>query len=171
MQKRITMILDGDNVVHGARRFRNLGPDSSGSGREALIRYCIEWRQVRKDVSEFYVVFDGEPQFSGERQERVRNVKIVHSGGGRSADDRIVSIVSGAVNSAGCVVVSNDNDVRQRSRSLGAEIMSVKEFECVLVQKRTRRVARQESDEKYLTPAEEKKITDDLKKEWGIDSS
>jgi len=58
-------VVDGYNVIHRVGRFKQQMERSLEAGRIALLRYCSEWRARRRDVDQFYVVFDGDSSVVG----------------------------------------------------------------------------------------------------------
>ncbi|MDP6491551.1 MAG: NYN domain-containing protein [Kiritimatiellia bacterium] len=50
-----TIIVDGYNVIYRVPRFKAQLDRSLQAGREALLRYCSEWKTRRRDIDRFYV--------------------------------------------------------------------------------------------------------------------
>ena len=168
MSKR-TVIIDAYNVIHRVPELAQHLKDSVDKAREVLIRYCIEWRDRRRDVDLFQVVFDGSPSLSGSVSTfRVRNVQVLYPAPGETADHKIARILRGSGEDADYIVVSDDNEVRAVARGHRAQLMRVNEFYGVLSKKRrARAVEDKEADDKSLSPSEIKKINEDLLREWG----
>lgn len=171
MQKKRTMIVDGYNVIRRVPEFDRHFRRSPEAGREALIRYCTEWQSMRRDVLQFCLVFDGKSSVVGVRGQSTHGVRVIYSNTGETADRRILALIEeGDSATTEHVVVSDDNEIARNSRNLDADVMSVSEFYGVLRRNRkSQRRTSQGETKTPLSPREEKEITENLLKEWGID--
>ena len=182
MSKRI-MIVDGYNVIHRTDAWRNDLARSLGAGREKLLRYCGRWVRERGDVWTFYVVFDGESGVGMGRSQAHPGVRVLFTKTSEKADDRILDIIAEYGDRFRYAVVSDDNYVRRNARDLGAEIVPVDQFVTVLagadaavnqtgdMMSRRKRGGKQrapkgEVNKASLHPADEKAITDELRRRW-----
>jgi len=136
MKKKI-MIIDGYNVIHRIPELSKRLSNSLESAREGLISYCKKWRMTRRDISECYVVFDGDSSVLGARSQVARGIRVVCTKTKESADDRILNLIEQGHGTGEYVVVSDDNKVCQGSRRLDAKVISVSEFYGTLTTKRS----------------------------------
>jgi predicted RNA-binding protein with PIN domain len=174
--KQNTIIVDGYNVIHRVPRFKAHMERSLEGGREALLRYCTEWKARRRDVDRFYVVFDGDSSvIGGERAASAPGVRALYSKTGETADLRIRRMLEQADRREHFTVVSDDNEVRDSARVHHMTTMSSLEFARV-VNKRTdeqsngrttKGKTRQSAPPDDLAPGQAKAITDDLRSVWG----
>ena len=174
--KQHTIIVDGYNVIHRVPRFKEQMERSLEGGREALLRYCCEWKARRRDVDRFYVVFDGDSSvIGGERAASAPGVRALYSKTGETADLRIRRMLEQADRREHFMVVSDDNEVRDSARVHHMTSMSAQDFAHV-VNKRTdgqtnsrttKGKTRPSAPTDDLAPGQAKAITDELRDLWG----
>jgi len=165
-----TYIIDGYNAIHRIPAWEQIMDAELARAREALCSYCAEWLSSRRDAEKFIVVFDGDSSVSPFSNDSYRGVRIIYTDSGETADSRIISLVEEMGSPGDAVVVSDDGEVMKRCGMAGAEITSVRKFVGVLRTSKDFGGASKGSDEADgLTPAERNKITNDLKREWGIE--
>jgi hypothetical protein len=172
MKDKLIVILDAWNLIHRVPRLRPSRAGGPESARRALVGFCAEWLSRRRDVGQFWLVFDGgAPAYD---DEPAAGIRVIHSGAGVTADDAIVRLVERHIRERRLVVVSDDNEVTGRCAQLGAETRATAGFVGTLEPPKSRPArrgpaGRGESDAKNgLSPAEERAINDDLRKAWGI---
>lgn len=170
--KQHIVILDGYNVIHKAPELRARLNESLLSAREALIQRCAAWCRERGDVSRFCVVFDGDASVPEEGVRPAPGVQVIYSRNRETADERIRDLLREERPDCTFTVVSNDRYVMTQAREAKAAVWSVEEFCATLF--RIRRSGDQTggpeasgSGKAGLTPAEEKSITDSLRRQWG----
>ena len=143
-------IVDGYNVIF----HRSFSSDRNDILREKerLLR-ALDSYGSKKRV-EITVVWDGNaPRERGKGGSRVRSI---HTGEGRSADDRIVGIVERSESKGRITVVSDDRrHIREIVKSLGAKVMGVEEFLSLIHymrgdKKKRRNVNRSEDQSKHV---------------------
>lgn len=114
------LVVDGMNVI-GSR------PTGWWRDREEAVRQFVE--RLRALAPPVTVVFDGRPPHDvPEGHHGGVLVGYAAHGGPDAADDRIVEIVDGAADPAGCTVVTSDRGLRARVTDLGAGVMSAGEL-------------------------------------------
>ena len=161
-------ILDGYNVVH---RSNKLSHRSLEKCRERLVRFIKKERPQGSLKNKVTIVFDGNPEVDGfvaaERSSALSPypIEVIYTHT-MSADDFIVRLVQKADHPKAVVVVSDDKEVRDKTRLLGAKILSVQAF--LGIKKQPRRYYAPDKPE--LTYEEEKEIADELKKTFNIDT-
>jgi|LSQX01.2.fsa_nt_gb predicted RNA-binding protein with PIN domain len=162
------IIIDGYNLAHRTPNFRKMLSINLESGRECLIRYCAQWRASRRDVSDIYIVFDGSSSVGQMGDDQFhRSVRVIYTATGETADERIIKLVESMRLSCNLFVVSDDNEVRQKSKSLGAEPMKTDEF--VKKAPRSTKSSLEGSNKTGLSAREQSEITDALRKIWLTD--
>lgn len=173
MQKKnkiIIVIVDGYNVIRRTPELNKHFSKSPEAGRQALVRYCAQRKTGRKDVSLFYVVFDGNSSVVGVGNQSMPWVRVIYSETGETADSRILALIKDKSGDAEYVVVSDDNEVSRNSSNLGAEVMSVSEFCNKPARSWKSRARTSRNDTKAtLSPTQQKEINRSLKKAWGLD--
>lgn len=170
MSKR-TYIIDGYNAIHRIPEWAALLDIELARAREALCSYCAEWMSARNDADRFIVVFDGDSSVSPFSSDAYRGVRIIYTMTGVTADSKIVSIVEDMPSPRDAVVVSDDGEVVRLCRTAGAEVRSVNSFVSTLRHRSDTSPGRAASSGRkdHLSPAQRNQITNDLKREWGID--
>ena len=169
MQERIT-IIDGYNAIHRVPQWERLFASSLQAARQALIRFCVEWRSMRRDVTQFWVIFDGDSSVLG-GNESAPGVKAVYTHTGETADARIDALLSSARGSKRYTVVTDDNEVKRSARRNGAEVMSVRQFHGMLRRQcRIRAAHKPPEPDKHPLPAKiQRQINESLIEELGIE--
>ena len=122
------VLVDGYNFIKG------IFPRRKGFAEECrqhLLRLISQYRECRRNtIKEIIVVFDG-GLFSRATREVHGGVSVIFSGRDRSADDWIVEHVD-RHSGYELLVVTNDRQLTQRSKSSGSETMKIEEFDrCV----------------------------------------
>ena len=164
------IILDAYNVIHRVPEFKKSLGISLERGRQVLVSFCKEWLSVRRDVEQFWLVFDGQGHPGGEGGQGGRGIRIMYSAGGETADDRILHLMEEVGRYDSFVVVSDDAAVARGARVRNAQIMSVASFHATLRSGKRRKGSRSAGHpEKDLSPKESRAITESLKREWGIE--
>ena len=163
------MILDGYNIIHKVPAFREQLANSGEAGRRSLLAYCKEWMTRRRDIGLFLVVFDGGPSVNGAQEGAAPGVRTIYSSRGETADHRIHELLLEWQVTARCVVVSDDGEVARRAIQVGAEtVMDTRTFAEVLRPKGRAADSDGGARKSELTPGQEKTITDELRRLWGL---
>ncbi len=111
------VLIDGHNLLHQDAALRRL------LGTPEAARRALERRLARR--RDCWLFYDGGP--GGEARTAVRGTLRLDYSGTGEADDRIVAWLR-ANPASGAVVVSDDRELRARARTLGATLMSAREF-------------------------------------------
>jgi predicted RNA-binding protein with PIN domain len=113
----VLVLVDGYNVTKHERGF----PEKSlEDQRTLLVDLCR--RVSRRWGAHITVVFDGANVAPVPTRLPLGAVDVVFTDPGRSADDEIVARVNATPPERPVVVVSSDNELRQRSAALGASV-------------------------------------------------
>ena len=164
-------IIDGYNVIHRVPALRVNLERSLEAGRAGLIRCCQEWLTSRRDITQFWIVFDGAVSPGGESPSGASGVRVMFSGKGETADERILAVMNEVGRYSEYVAVSDDNEVVRNSRALNARTLTSAEFFGTARRKGNRARAAgagTESDAK-LSEHEQRMVNESLKREWGIE--
>ncbi|MBL7075872.1 MAG: NYN domain-containing protein [Kiritimatiellae bacterium] len=162
-----TIIIDGYNVIYRVPRFNAQLDKSLQAGREALLRYCSEWKARRRDVDRFYVVFDGDSSvIGGEIAASAPGVRALYSKTGETADRRIRHMLDQADRNEQITVVSDDNEVRDSARVHHMRSMSALEFSRMGSGRTARSKSHAADVEAPLPPSAARVITDELRDLW-----
>ncbi len=113
----VLVLVDGYNVTKHERGFPDLTLEDQ---RTLLLDLCR--RLARRWGAEITVVFDGANVAPVPTRLPLGPIGIVFTDAGRTADDEIVARVNAAPSERPVVVVSSDNELRERSAALGASV-------------------------------------------------
>jgi predicted RNA-binding protein with PIN domain len=170
VSKRI-MLIDAYNVIHQISELQKLLDVSLEKARYALLQRCSLWLQHRRDITDFWVVFDGKTEFAHQNVHvQTSGIRAIFTNTTQTADEKIIEIIRyGSYTPAQYTVVSNDNFVINNSKSLGAKVISVQEFQ----QDARRKTASSSQDkgsvdEKSISQKDVKDINNWLSQELGL---
>jgi predicted RNA-binding protein with PIN domain len=160
-------LLDGFNIIFSDSRYRDEYMRNPDLTLQRLIRDCVGWKSRRPDVTSVKILFDGQPESIPEFQKSYPGVTIQFTPQQVTADETIIGILARSQDTRNYMIVSNDNEVIQTSRRLGAGIMSVSRF-LKSFEKKTLRKPPQGalSGDSHLSMADQKEITDELMQTW-----
>jgi predicted RNA-binding protein with PIN domain len=113
----VLVLVDGYNVSKHERGF----PDRALEDQRTLLLDLCR-RLARRWGAELTVVFDGASVAPLPTRLPLGPVSVVFTDAGRTADDEIVARVNAAPPGHPVVVVSSDNELRERSAALGASV-------------------------------------------------
>ena len=153
------LILDGYNVAHRLLEIRAALKQSLEKGREALENHLVNWKKLRNFSGNITIVYDGHQAASVKRH----GIDCVFTCSREEADDLIIKMIRAHGNPRDAVVVSEDNKVSNSCRSLGARVEPASFLLLTRSAKKSGRSSAENKDSSSLN-----KITNDLKREWGI---
>ncbi len=161
----ITVVLDGYNVIHALPELERQLDRSLEAARAALMSLCAAYKARRGDITQLYVVFDGREEHGGGLVEHPRGVTVLFSRKPEDADERILRLIRAAGRRGRFVVVSNDNEIANNARALGAQVISAAQFHAQLKPARSARRAGAAADEKTpLSGRDSARITEEYRK-------
>jgi predicted RNA-binding protein with PIN domain len=129
-------------------------------GREALENHLANWKRLKHYTGNIIIVYDGQEAGSDKKH----GFEYIFTSSHDEADDRIIRIIRDHKNPKDVIVVSDDNKVRNNCRALGVKVMPVS---YLLIERSTKNPKKSSKlSEKPVSPSM-RKITDELKKEWG----
>ncbi|MEO0197750.1 MAG: NYN domain-containing protein [candidate division WOR-3 bacterium] len=141
-------IIDGYNVLYSTSFKRWIEKFGLESARNHLINF------IRSYKKKFIIVFDGRENYPSP------NIPNVIFTKGESADEYIKRFIKNYHNKSEIVVISNDKSIRDFARKLNIKSMSVNEF---LNSANRKELLKREKEIDF------DKITEEIKKEWGLD--
>lgn len=119
-------------------------------------------------VYECVIVFDGDAQFAGGRDQRLAGVRCLFSVKSHGGDDEIIRFVREYQGSASDItVVSDDNKVGNNCRALGAAVQPSGFIMSVMPRSQTGK-AKASDDGKAIDRKTAAKINEELKKKFGL---
>lgn len=160
------LIIDGYNVINKIRVFEAKKDASLQSAREAFLNTLKEFSNRKNLFDKIVVVFDGSSEDIGITRYTYGGIEVLFTIKGRDADKVIIEILKKAGSDSKLVICSDDNYVRNHARVFGAEIMSVRELEHIILLKK--KPNNSTIQEKPIDYNEAKEINNELKKRWGI---
>lgn len=146
-------LIDGYNVI---RQMSFLSGKTLRGEREGLIRFIEQKKPQGKN--EITIIFDGQKGVSSPPLPN-NEIKVIFTKN-ISADEKIKKMVEKR-DAKQMVVVSDDKDIKFYVRSLGAKVLSVKEF----IEKGLPKKKRISPQEKKLPP-QTREITEELERLW-----
>jgi len=153
-------ILDGYNIIKNNESLAELPLET---GRQKLIAILETRRPQGSARNRVTVVFDGQPGVGP--FQHPGPVKVVFSCG-QSADEKIKHMVGHSGNRKSMVVVTDDRAIRYYVRSLGAEVLGVRDFWHARLNPQPSRHQSPRNPGKSISRVQEIKITDELSRIW-----
>ena len=153
-------ILDGYNIIKNSDALAEL---SLEGGRRKLVT-ILETRRPQGSLhNRVTVVFDGQPGVGP--FQNPGPVKVVFSCG-QSADEKIKQMVGRSESKKTTIVVTDDRAIQYYVRSLGAGVLSVRDFwHARLTPEASPRTTAPETG-KRISRVQEMRITDELSRIW-----
>lgn len=125
-ESEVPALIDGNNLLHAAREIDGRARELD---REQLCAILAEWARRRRQA--VTIVYDGaEPQglLASQLLGTRRGLRVVFSGRGVSADDRIAELLAQDTATRSITVVSADREVRMSARRCGARSVRSDDF-------------------------------------------
>jgi predicted RNA-binding protein with PIN domain len=136
---------------------------SKFKSRDGFLQYIKIAQPFGSLRNKITIVFDGRKGIVSSVKKRYSPLNIIYAKH-RTADEQIVQMVKKELRPQQTIVVTDDRELREKVRALGAQIMSVREFFKSLKKK-----SPAQEEKPRPESAEGKAITETMKKEWGID--
>ncbi len=149
-------IIDGYNLLF---RLLHSGENISERREELILSFAEHAMQAEMNMT---IVFDSHFQNTLLQRKHIRNLEVVYTDMGETADDHILSLLKRHENPKNCMVVTSDNQLSWRCRRQLAKTQSVETFLKVL-KHRVQRKRTLKKDSKKVEP-HKKKIKKDLPK-------
>ena len=118
-------IIDGHNLIHKSSFLYSKFQRDPSVGLSSLCE-LINQLAAKRGSYEFTIVFDGEPvnlsiYFKS-------NVKVLYSGKGRKADNKIKDLVSKIANTGNYIIVSSDVEIYNHAKVHACEVVLSEDF-------------------------------------------
>jgi hypothetical protein len=113
----VPTLVDGNNLLH------RLPPGLRG--RQELRRLCLDL--VRREGLQLTLVFDGQPPPGSPARESLGRLTILYAAP-RNADDAIIASLPPPPEARSFVVVTDDRDLGQRARRVGARVRPLRDW-------------------------------------------
>jgi predicted RNA-binding protein with PIN domain len=110
-------IVDGHNLLGQTPGLSLTSPEDRRALLARLTAFC------RGKRTRMTVFFDGDPPEGWRSDMHLGGVRVLHSGGGRSADDAILEMIRKSRAPADVTLVTSDRALYERGRHLGAKGM------------------------------------------------
>jgi len=164
------LIIDGYNIIRAIKKLELALSRGLKDARASLISFCVQLFSTRHDIEKICIVFDGASDLYCSEENPHPKISILYTPTGEDADDRIIEILRAHTGKSPVTVITNDNSVAHRARSLRAETLSSSEFERYAEPRKFRN----QKSSRNLSPGPEvsasvaKKITEEYKKFLGL---
>ncbi|NLH76338.1 MAG: NYN domain-containing protein [Acidobacteria bacterium] len=164
------LVVDGYNVIHRVPELEASLDGGLANARNRLAVRVSAWAREHPGV-ECVIVFDGDFEHSGGRDERLAGIRCLFSLSAHGGDDEIIRFVrERRVRKADVTVVSDDNKVGNNCRAHGASVKP----SSFLMERKTRPAP--PATNRRKDPAEGRgldrkaaaAIEDELKKKFGL---
>jgi len=117
-----TFVIDGYNVIHRIPELKRSLGGGLENARLNLALLVSAWSHGRP-AAEGIIVFDGDIQFAGGRDQRLAGIRCIFSRASHGGDSEIIRFVRNCRrNKSDITVVSDDNNVRNNCRAHGATV-------------------------------------------------
>ena len=152
-------IIDGYNALFTIKpRLKKL--NQTREGFLQFIKNSQLFGSMRNKIS---IVFDGAIGVTAKSKKSYTPIKVFFSKD-RTADERIVNMVKQEKHPKSVFVITDDRELKEKVSLLGCSTMSVQEFF-----KTNTKKEETEKEKRDPSSSEAKTITEEMKKEWGID--
>lgn len=167
MASRRVLLVDGYNVVNRVPELRTSLDGGLQNARNRLALQVSTWSREHPGV-EPVIVFDGRFQLSGGREQRIAGIRCIFSLTAHGGDDELIRFVREAKGRASDItVVSDDNNVGNNCRALGAAVRSAG-FLMLRKARPPRSGGKAPADRKGLDAKAAAEIDAELKKKFGL---
>jgi len=116
------LLIDGYNIINRIPELQSSLDLGLENARSRLAIQISTWSQTHPAI-ECVIVFDGDLQYAGGRDNRLACIRCIFSRSAHGGDDEIIRFVRGYKGrTSDITVVSDDNNVRNNCRAHGASI-------------------------------------------------
>ncbi|MDD5633764.1 MAG: NYN domain-containing protein [Candidatus Omnitrophica bacterium] len=162
----ITLVVDGYNAINAIPGMKkDFQEGKLEEARKKLHALVKEYARSSGYITGVRIVFDGDDRYRYlDALDITRNKEQVFSATGKG-DEKVIDTVRRCSRFGAVVLASNDNYVRNNSRSYNASIIAVED----LAKKKIKYAKKRKVTEKKISQALSKKITDEYRKELEIE--
>ncbi len=153
-------IIDGYNALFRLKPFLK----GTARTREGFLQYIKTARPFGSLRNRVTVVFDGAEGIVTSKKTPFHPLRVIFSKR-ETADETIIRLLNREEHPGQTVVVTDDRELAERAKNLGAKTLAVPDFFSALAQKKEPQKDTKPSPESR----EGKRITEEMKKEWGIE--
>jgi predicted RNA-binding protein with PIN domain len=170
MGKTGILLIDGYNVINRVAELRPSLASGLENARNKLALRVSAWSR-NHPAHECIIVFDGDAQFAGGRDQRLAGIRCLYSVRAHGGDDEIIRYVREYKGSASDItVVSDDNKVGNSCRALGASVQP-SSFMMSVSLRPPAAPAKASPDGKGIDRKTAAEINEELKKKFGLTDS
>lgn len=160
------LVVDGYNAIYKIPHLRKLLDESLQAARGAVTKLAKEYQRKRGGIDKVCVVFDGKDAYRDEMFGIQPNHVFSKTGQG---DLELIKVVRRLSKKYHVEVVSDDNFVRNNSRSYNATIVGVSKFAQTSGERRKyQSKTKNDIAADKVSPEAASLINEELKKHWGI---
>jgi predicted RNA-binding protein with PIN domain len=121
------LIIDGYNLIFARESRPDKEPESLEQQRNKLINRLRDYNRPRNEY--IIIAFDGESNhLYPERRKEDKNIEVIFSQAGQTADELILNIASTSDNPKNIEVITSDRELADGIKRLKAKICSSAEF-------------------------------------------
>ena len=161
------LLVDGYNVVHRVPELEKSLDGGLQNARNRLALQVSNWSRAHPGV-ECVIVFDGEYQGSGSREERIAGIRCIFSMRAHGGDAELIRFVRDHKGrKSDITVVSDDNNVGNNCRAHGA-VVRPSGFIMGARSQTPRRGSKAAAEGKGIDRKDAAAIDEELKKRFGI---
>ena len=161
------LILDAYNIVLSGGPFDVAR--SLQTKRQKLLDLACVYAATKKGIREIIAVFDGRDDvYPVPHKVASLRVKVMFSHGSSDADQTILRLLDRLESPKGCFLVTNDVQLRNEARALGAHVLPVDEL-LKRFKTQTAKKSPVPRESKNLDPLSASAINEELSKKWGDD--
>jgi len=163
----LILLVDGYNVIHRVPELEKSLDGGLQNSRNRLALQVSNWSRAHPGV-DCVIVFDGEYQGSGSREERIAGIRCIFSMRAHGGDAELIRFVRDHKGrKSDITVVSDDNNVGNNCRAHGA-VVRPSSFIMEDKAPRPHRAGQAAAEAKGLDRKAAAAIDDELKKKFGI---
>ncbi len=159
------LIIDGYNAIYKIPSLRRHLDVNLELARRELKKYAKEFMRKTGGIAELKIVFDGKAMY---KQNNFASIKDEVYTTEKMGDTEIINQIRVLSPKYDILVVSDDNYVRNSSRSHNASVLSVKSFSQSIAKKDKATANKSNDSDKHLEEYDKKRINSELAKEWNV---
>lgn len=159
------LVVDGYNAIYKIPQLRKLLDSSLMEARRAITDMAKAYAKKIGGFGKITVVFDGRDEYANLGYTH-QNQVFSKTGKG---DAEVVKTINTLSEKYDVLVVTDDNYVRNSSRSHGASMIKVAEFYEVIGKTKVKKSCRNQAHSDKISHQDANKINSELKKYWNIE--
>ncbi len=128
MREKLTVLIDGYNVIRGVPELNREIEVSLEHARNRLIALCRTYRSRLPDTAAVCVIFDGDSTAGPSLNSKIGRVSVVYTATGEEADDRILAMLKRTSTDGKTIIISDDAGIGMQAREFHATMETVLTF-------------------------------------------